>query len=237
MTIARKLFAALAALMILSPTTYAARAAPGKVAARDWTHVVTVTPAGAYVLGNPAARLKLIEYVSLTCPHCGHFALEGLPQLKARYIQPGLASLEIRHAMRDPADLTASLLARCAGPHGFFPVVDAIFAGQEEWLTKAAAYQEANGQALAAMPRRDAVQALAEHSGLIALLAPRGITPARAKACLADTKTEKLLADMTNEAFGTRKIEGTPSFVLNGALLADTFGWEALEPKLQAALK
>ena len=115
--------------------------------------------------------------------------------------------------------------------------MDAIFDRQETWLTKAAAYQEANAQALSAMPRRAAVLALAEHSGLIALLASRGITPARAKACLADTKTEKLLADMTNEAFGTRKIEGTPSFVLNGALLADTFGWEALEPKLQAALK
>lgn len=237
MTKTGKLIAAFAAaLTMLLPGALPA-AAPARARAHDWTRTVTVTPAGAYVLGNPGARVKLVEYASLTCPHCGHFDLEGLPQLKSRYIAPGLVSLEIRHALRDPADLAASLLARCAGPHHFFPAVDIIFSHQEDWVSKAGAYEEANLAALKAMPREKAVAALAEHSGLIPLLAPQGITPARAKACLADKKAEKLLADMTSEAFGKRKIEGTPSFLLNGALLADTFGWEALEPKVQAALK
>jgi protein-disulfide isomerase len=203
-------------------------------AAQDWSHTVSTTAAGGYVLGNPAAKVKLVEYLSFTCSHCAHFAREATPALTANYIKPGLVSIEARHALRDPADFAAALLARCAGPSHYFAAAGRIFAAQEKWFPALTTYEKANEAKLKAMPRDTLLASLAAGAGLPALA---GIAPARARVCIANKTEQERLGKMANEAWSERKIEGTPSFLLNGALLANTASWEALKPKIDAALK
>jgi hypothetical protein len=69
--------------LVLVPA--AAQAAPAK----DWSQTVTLTKEGAHVIGNPAAKTRLVEYVSYTCPHCAHFVAEGTAPLKAGWVSRG----------------------------------------------------------------------------------------------------------------------------------------------------
>ena len=108
------------ALLLAPLLLLAAAAAP-----RDWRATVTRTPTGAHLIGNPAARVKLVEYASYTCGHCGHFAAASAPVLKDRMIRSGSTSLEFRHLIRDGADLAAAVLARCGGPKAFWPTSEA----------------------------------------------------------------------------------------------------------------
>src|SRR3954469_16458643 len=119
------------ALLLLAGCNQEAETAPAKhggatkaVAGRDWSRVVAATADGGYLMGNPAAKVKLIEYGSLTCPHCGAFARESVPLLIEQYIKPGLVSYEFRNFARDPLDLGASVLVRCAGTAASFKLID-----------------------------------------------------------------------------------------------------------------
>jgi protein-disulfide isomerase len=215
----------------------AALLSPPVHAARDWTKTVSQTPAGAYVMGNPAAKVKLVEYLSLTCSHCAHFAQEGWPPLKANYIGKGLVSLEVRHAVRDGFDLTGSMLARCSGPKGYFAASEAILTGLPSWGPRASEFAEK------AWPRAGRQADRRAHAGDRQRIGPRRsgrrARPAlgRVKACLLNAPEQKKLAAMAKEAWAERNIGGTPAFMINGELQPGMSSWEALEPKLQAVLK
>jgi protein-disulfide isomerase len=81
---------------------------------QEWTDVVAVTEAGGYLVGNPDAPLKLIEYASHTCGACANFSVNGSPPLKNDYVSTGVVSIELRNLVRDPIDLTIAALVRCA---------------------------------------------------------------------------------------------------------------------------
>ena len=100
----------------------------------NWLATVTVTPAGSHVLGNPAAKAKLTEYVSYTCPHCAHFEIESSTPLKISYVQPGQVSVEIKHLVRDPVDLTVTLLTNCGTPAQFFANHALFMRSQQTWM-------------------------------------------------------------------------------------------------------
>lgn len=228
----RRVASALLALVILSPGL---AAATRHAAARDWTRVVAVAPNGAYVMGNPAAKARVIEYSSMTCPHCAAAAADVLPALEAGYVRSGVASLEVRTAVRDRYDLTASLIARCEGPRGYFATAALIFAHQQDWMQHASDWEQAGGDAaLAGKPLGDALAALADGAGLTALVASRGRTPAATRACLADPAAPKVVGAMADEAWQQRHISGTPAFFINGASV-DARDWAALEPAVRAA--
>src|SRR3546814_8236510 len=71
-------------------------------------------------MGNPEAAIKIIEFASLTCSHCADFSENGFPALRDKYVNTGKVSYELRNFVRDPLDMTAALLARCAGAEPFF---------------------------------------------------------------------------------------------------------------------
>jgi protein-disulfide isomerase len=207
-------------------------------AQKDWATVYSTSPAGGFVIGNPAAKVKLVEYLSLTCPHCAHFAETGWGPLKAGFIRSGKVSLEVRNAVRDRYDLVASLLARCDGPRASFARNEALFARQDAWLARAASFdQSEEGGKLTEMNHQEAMTAMANGVGLDELLAPHGLPPARIKACLGNKIEQKKIAAMTEEAWEKRKIPGTPAFLINGVLQENVSGWDALEPKIRAALR
>ena len=211
-----------------------AEAAPAPTERRGgWTTRVTQTATGAYVLGNPLAKVRLVEYLSMTCSHCAHFAAEGLPALKRDYIASGKVSLEFRNAVRDPYDLAGVLLARCTGPQGYFPTSEALLAKQGEWLARAAEFGEKEAEKLKDAPLEQALLATAKGVGLDTLA---GVAPARLPGCFANKPEQERVSAMANEAWGERKIGGTPFFLINGVAVENANTWATLEPRLREAL-
>ncbi|RJF91492.1 protein-disulfide isomerase [Sphingomonas cavernae] len=206
-------------------------------ATRNWVATVATTSAGSYVIGSPAAKAKLVEYLSYTCAHCAHFVGEASTTLKRDYVSKGITSIEVRHAVRDPLDLAAALLARCDGAARFLGHSEAIFAKQGEWMSKGIEFHKANAERLQGMPQPKALAELARGSGLTALVQARGMAPAKAQACLASKPATDQLVAMSGEAWQQRKIPGTPAFLINGTIVAGAMDWAALKPQLDAAIK
>ena len=86
------------------------------------------------VLGKPDAPITIIEYASLSCPHCAHFETQVLPQLKKKWIDTGKAKLVMRDFPLDEPALRAEMLVRCVPAEKFFPLVDTLFETQAKWV-------------------------------------------------------------------------------------------------------
>lgn len=205
-------------------------------AAPNWVASVRVQPNGAFVMGKPAAPVKLVEYLSYTCSHCAHFTGEASAPLKAGYVAKGLATVEVRNAVRDRYDFAAALLARCGGPSKFFGNTEALFATQATWLGKASAFETANAERMSKLAMNDSLKAIAKGVGLDTLMRARGLSPTQIEACLSDAAAQKQVVAMANEAWTIRKINGTPSFLINGNAFEGPGSWAAVEAGLKAAL-
>jgi protein-disulfide isomerase len=227
----RRLLSCLAALTLLALAT----AAPAQ-SSRDWSKTVTLGENGAFILGNPAARTTLVEYLSYTCPHCAHFAEEATTPLKADWIRQGILSLELRNFVRDPFDLTAAILARCGGPSRFIGNHEALFANHEAWMKQADSYARAQ-EGKPKLEQAAQVADIADKTGLIALLAKHGVTPAAQRKCLADKAMLAQVLNLTAGAWDTKEFNGTPFFILNGKPLTDVHDWTRLKPLLPATGK
>lgn len=203
----------------------------------DWTRTVAVQPSGGYAMGNPKAKVKLVEFVSLTCSHCRHFDEEAAGPLIAKYVKTGKVSLEYRNYVRDAYDMSASLIARCNGARSFFPLTRALLKDQPKWTAAAAAAPPERLEAMQKLPTGQLVLEAAKIAGLQKWAAARGLPVARSTQCLTNVKDIDRLVGMTKAAMDQYPdFRGTPSFLLNGELLGSTATWSELEPKLRAAL-
>jgi protein-disulfide isomerase len=201
--------------------------------APQWTSTITKSAIGGHVMGNPNAKVKLIEYLSYTCSHCAEFSGAASAPLKKNYVASGKVSVEFRNAVRDQIDMTAALAARCGGPAKFFGNTEAILAAQQVWLAKA---RTLDGDKLKALPITAQLQAISRSLGFDAMLAKRGVTPVQLNACMANKLSQQQVVAMTNDAFQTRQITGTPGFVINNEMVESAHNWAELEPKLKSAL-
>ena len=225
------------ALLACVPATLAdARPSPRR-AAVDWTSVAVATPDGGIRIGNPAAKVQLVEYGSFTCPHCAAFAKEAFPAIRDRYVRTGRVTFEFRAALRDGGDLVAAIVTRCAGPTRFLGTALVVFDAQSDWEQRAIDYGQKTSPPGASTPPETMLGGLAQGSGLAALAARRGIAPAQLTRCFGDGALRDTLTKAANEAWNVRQIGATPSFYLNGDKLEGVYGWAALEPNLIAALK
>ena len=202
----------------------------------NWAGRARQIPSGAIVLGNPAAKVKFVEYLSYTCSHCAEFTAEAKLPLKRDYIAKGQVSVEVRNAVRDGYDFAAAMLARCGGPSRFFGNTEAIMASQGTWLSKAGAFDAANAEKMSKLPIDQRLLLMARGVGLDAVMKPRGFTPAQINACLINKADQKAVTAMTNEAWNDRKISGTPAFLINGQTVTAAGHWYAVEPELKSAL-
>lgn len=203
----------------------------------DWTQVVSPTPAGGFVMGNPNAKVKLIEFGSLTCPHCKAFEDEGVPSLIAKYVKTGQVSWEFRNYSRDAFDLTAALIVRCNGARSFFPLTEAMFKDQESWIAKIQETPQDKLAQLQSLPENQQFVALAKVAGFPEWAAKHGIPPAKSAQCLSDTKAIDRLVQMDSDATNQFPgFEGTPTFVINGSMVEKVASWDGLEPEIKKAL-
>jgi protein-disulfide isomerase len=225
---------AVAALAIAAGST-ALWAAPAKKApATDWSRTVVATPEGGMAMGNPRAKVTLVEYASLACSHCRDFAAQAYAPLKGNYVRSGKVRFEYRPFILNGYDLAATIVARCAGPRGFFPIAEATFATQNQWMARIKATPEARLKPLESLPPEKLFPEMARIAGFQALAASKGLPAARANACLADKAAAQRLLDQTN-AGRARGVRGTPTFFLNGKQV-DGADWGAVETAIKAAL-
>ena len=233
-----KILLAAAAAFATTIAIPAAAAPAQKAAARDWSKTVVPTTGGGFRMGNPAAKVKLVEYGSMTCSHCAHFANDSESQLVAKYVRSGKASFEFRNFVMNPYDMAASLTARCSGPTGFFPVTHKLFATQQDWINKLRAIGEAGLKPVEALPAPQQMQKIADLTGFTDVAKARGYPVAKYKACIGSQKNIDVLVKMRNAADSL--VEGTPTFTINGSkVVFDPNGgdyWDQLDPKIAAAL-
>lgn len=165
------------------------------------------------ILGQADAPVTIIEYASLTCPHCAAFATQTLPQVKSTYIDQGLVKLVFRDYPLDGVALKASLLARCVPDERYFAMLDVLFHSQGDWARAA-----------------DPVQALSQ------IGRTAGLDQAALDACLNDeAETDKIVAGIqaAQEEF---KISSTPTLIINGTTHAGALTFEQMEEILKDLL-
>jgi len=202
-------------------------------AGTSWTDKVTRTAEGGYVLGNPDAPIKLVEYASLTCSHCAEFAETAYQDLVDKYVATGRVSYEIRNFVRDPIDLTASMLVRCGPDTSFYPLAEQMFANQGPVFEKAQGLGQDRYEQILALPDQQRYATLADAVGLIDFFSARGISRDQAAQCLANADTANKLASATSKAAEELNIQGTPTFFINNKQV-DFTGWPGLQSQLQA---
>jgi len=222
-------------LALLLGATLATAATPPPTRGPAWASTVRVTPSGSHLIGNPAAAIKIVEYISYTCPHCSHFQTQAEAPMREQYLPGGKVSVEVRHLVRDAVDMTAALLANCGAPARFLGNHNAFLIGQPRWIAGYANSTDAQRKRWETGPYPVRMKAMASDLGFYGIMAKRGYTRAQADACLADPAMAKRLTAQTQEA-GRLGIEGTPGFLINGLLLTGTYDWATLESQLQVRL-
>jgi protein-disulfide isomerase len=201
----------------------------------DWTETVTMTERGGFLMGNPNAPVKLLEYASITCPHCAEFAHQGGQTLRERYIRSGQVSWEYRPYIIFPTDPGIFMLLRCLGPQAFFHVSDQLYADQSAWMGRLQSVPEAELQALQSQPPAQQAAAFLRHSGLDQFFRQRGMPEGRMNSCLADQANLQQLGEITRRASQEENVTGTPSFFINGEK-KEAGTWAELEPLLRDAV-
>jgi len=206
----------------------------------DWSTTVAATPEGGFVMGNPNAAVKLVEFGSMTCPHCRDFDETAMKPLTEQYVKSGRVSFEFRNYVSNGYDMAASIVARCGGPASFFGLTRQLYADQPEWIAKAQSASPAQMQAIAALPPQQQLAEMAKLAGFPQWAAMRGLPAAKTNACLADPDAPTKLVQMQTDALAAYPdLPGTPSFVLNGKLVEIKPGsspWSQVETALKAAL-
>ena len=236
MNLARLTGFAVAAILLIGAT---------KPAPRNWNLAVALLPSGSHLLGNPEAGVKLVEFVSYTCPHCSHFEIQAYAPMQGTltlnadgsftYVHNGKLSIELRNLVRDPIDLTAAILTNCGPKEKFFLNHAAMMRSQPVWiqpLVKPTPAQEARWSTGDRVTRS---RAIANDFKFYAIMATRGYDRTAVDACIADQAMAERLGKMTTDAaeLGVTK---TPSFLLNDLLLFGTHDWEMLRPQIEARM-
>jgi protein-disulfide isomerase len=161
-------------------------------------------------LGKPDAAITVIEYASLTCPHCADFHKEILPKLKAAYVDTGKAKFIYRDFPLDQYALRAAALARCAPADRYFAFLDVLFQQQNLWTSAP-----------------DPMVPLARIARL------GGLSDAQFQACMAD----QALADsiLASRLVGARdlQVESTPTLIVNGKKISRIRSFEDLDAVLK----
>ena len=202
MPFAARIFFALGLMAVAAPVSAQAPTptAPGPTAAAPAPPPVKMPPkmtAPEARLGDPKATVTVVEYASDTCPHCARFAAEVFPDFKKKYVDTGKVLYIFREFPTDPVQLSAAgfLVARCSGEAKYFDVLTTLFQAQKTSKT-GLDFLMAGGRA-------------------------GGLSEDQVKACLSDDEALKALNERVQHAVDVEKIDGTPTFLINGKKMAD----------------
>jgi protein-disulfide isomerase len=196
---------------VLPPFTTLAIAADNDPSPEDLAHA---GPGGDIMIGSDKAPVTVIEYASMTCPHCAHFEETTLPELKKRYIDTG----KVRYVMREfPLDALAAagfMLARCAGPDKYETVVETLFAKQADWT----------------MVQKPIPP-------LMAIAKQFGFTEESFNTCLANQKVLDDIQAVRDHAVNKLGVNSTPTFFINGKRFVGDLSIEVMAKEIDPYLK
>ena len=183
-------FAALSLLAACGQKSGSASAAGGGA-----TSAAPVLTDAGVAFGNPAAKVKVVEYASASCSHCAAFDREVYPAFKAKYIDTGLVRYEFREFLTSPEQYAAAAfaLARCAGPAKYMSVVEAAFRGQTEMF----ATQDMRGP-------------------LLKVAQSAGMNEDQFTKCVSDPAALKAISDRVQKAITVDHVDSTPTILING---------------------
>jgi protein-disulfide isomerase len=169
------------------------------------------------VMGDAAAPVTMVEYASLTCPHCRDFWKQVFPRIKSEYVDTGKVKYILKDFPTAPAEIAVAgtAIARCAGEEGYYAVVDDIFSNWHELME--AAQQGAAGPVLVAVGGR------------------HGLDPEEVRACVNNTGVQDYI-NRTMEEARAQQVTGTPTVFLNGEKLPAPHTYEALKAAIDAKL-
>lgn len=229
----------IAAGMVLIQPAVAKQPAPAPAHAHgvNWNATVTRTPDDGYMIGNPAAPLHLVAYISYTCPHCADFEAQAFAPLGLGMIGPGKGTYEIRPFLRNPIDMVATLAAECGPTSKFFGNTQLLLSTQTQWVLKVNSLTEAQKARWKDPNFGIRTRAVASDLGLYAIMERRGYTRGELDRCLSDEQHARHVAERTKEADEKGWVQGTPAFLINGDPLVATYNWESLKPQIDARLK
>lgn len=154
-------------------------------------------PLAENIMGEATAPNTVIEYSSMTCPHCARFHKDVVPDLKSKYVKTGQTRYILREFPLDNLAFAAFMLARCAGPEKYFPFISAMYAKQKEW----------------AFGEGDPVERLFK------MAQQAGFTKEKFETCLKDQKLLDGIAEVRKRANEKYGVTSTPTLFVNGTLL------------------
>jgi protein-disulfide isomerase len=181
----------------------------------DLAELMAPGPLPDMVLGTQEAPNVIVEYASMTCPHCAQFHTTVLPELQTKYIDTGQAKLILREFPLDGLAVAAFMLARCAGPDRYYPMVGALFETQKTW----------------------AMQGPEGKEKLLLIAKQAGFSKEKFDQCIGDKEMFNKIVEVRaigNEKFG---IDSTPSFFVNGKRLTGEHTLKDFETALSGETK
>ena len=170
-------------------------------------------PDGDVVLGSDKAPVTIIEYASMTCPHCAHFSQETFPELQKRYIDTGKVRFIFREFPLDALAAAGFMLARCAGKDKFMPIVETLFAKQSDWVVQ---------QPI------EPLKAIAKQFGF---------TEDSFNQCLANQKVLDNIQAVRDRASQKLGVNSTPTFFINGKRLQGDVTIDSMAKEIDPYLK
>jgi protein-disulfide isomerase len=179
----------------------------------DQADLMKPGPLGEETLGDPKAPVTVIEYASMTCPHCAHFSMTTFPELKKRYIDTGKVYYIFREFPLDELATAGSMLARCAGNDNYFPLIETLFASQRDWVIQ--------------RPR----------APMLAIWKQTGKSEEAFDACLANQQMAQDIEKVRGDASTKFKVQSTPTFFINGKMVSGDISIDEMAKEFAPYLK
>ena len=205
--------------VVISSTAVLALGALGALGGPAWAQTFSVLeleakgPLDDIPLGSETAPVTIIEYASMTCPHCAGFEVGVFPKLKEKYIDTGKVRFIMREYPLDRLAAAAFMLARCAGPEKYNALVETLFQQQQKWAVK------------------DPIPPL------LAIAKQAGFTQQSFEACLNDTALFNKIQQVRDRATTKFKVDATPTFYINGEKFSGEISIDELDKRIQPYLK
>jgi protein-disulfide isomerase len=190
-----------------------AQTAPKPDGTVDMATVLQPGPLPELSIGD-AKGVPVVEYGSLTCPHCAVFDRNVMPAFKSAYVDTGQVRFIFREFSRNPLDAAAFVLARCVGDDKALATIELLFSQQDKW-------------AFVDNPLEP----------LIAALRPTGMTHDKAIECLKDKTKADGMTKIVQTAVSTVKVSGTPTFVIDGKVYGGELGMNEFNAILKPLVK
>ncbi len=171
-------------------------------------------PLDDIVLGQATAPVTIVEYASMTCPHCAHFATETFPALKEKYIDTGKVRYILREFPLNQPAVAASMAIRCASAENYYPLTETLFAEQRKWMVE----DNFLGR-------------------LYDIVKQAGLTEAKFKECLSDRDLLAKIQETRDRAEKKFKVNSTPTFFINGTKFAGALTIADLDKAIEPYVK